>query len=152
MNISAGVGCLAVFFFFYYYSWTYIDFNTLWSSVAFYFLLMFKIDIFAQHFSRTLAIVTFCYKQHSCLHIFFFLFVKKYKHWPWLVWLSGWVLAFEPKGRWFDSQSEHMPGVQARSPVWGVREETTHWHFSTSLTPSLPLCLKINKIRSLKNI
>ena len=27
---------------------------------------------------------------------------------PWLVWLSGYVPACEPKGLWFDSQSGHM--------------------------------------------
>ena len=30
------------------------------------------------------------------------------------------VLACEPKGRWFDFHSGHMPGLQARSPVWYV--------------------------------
>ena len=32
----------------------------------------------------------------------------------------------EPKGRWFDSQSGHMPGLQARTLVAGAREATTH--------------------------
>ena len=35
-------------------------------------------------------------------------------------------------------------GLQARSPVGGVREATTCLCFS-SLSPSLPLCLKRNK-------
>ena len=39
----------------------------------------------------------------------------------------------------------HMPGLQARSPVGGVQEATTHCCFSPSFSPSLPLCLKINK-------
>ena len=56
-----------------------------------------------------------------------------------------WVLACEPKGRWFHSQSGHMPGLRARCPVGGAREATTHWCFSSSLSPSLPLSLKINK-------
>ena len=62
-------------------------------------------------------------------------------------WCSSmdWVLAFEPKGGWFDSQSEHMLGLQARFPLWGMEEATTHWCFSPSLCPSLPLSLKINK-------
>ena len=32
----------------------------------------------------------------------------------WIEWAS------EPKGHWFDSQSEHMSGSQARSPVGGA--------------------------------
>ena len=57
----------------------------------------------------------------------------------------GWALACKPKGHWFDSQSGHMPGLQARSPVGGTQEATTHWCFSPSLSPFLPLSLKINK-------
>ena len=49
-----------------------------------------------------------------------------------------WVQACEPKGRWFDSQSGHMPGLQARSPVGGTKEATTHWCFSPSLSPPFP--------------
>ena len=56
-----------------------------------------------------------------------------------------WALACKPKGCQLDSQSGHMPGLQARSPVGGVWEATTHWCFSPSLPPSLPLSLKINK-------
>ena len=56
-----------------------------------------------------------------------------------------WVPACEPKGHRFDSQSGHMPGLQARSPIGGVQEATTHWCFSPSLSPSLLLCLKIIK-------
>ena len=37
----------------------------------------------------------------------------------------------------------HMPGLQARSPVGGAREATTHWYFSLFLPP-FP-SLKINK-------
>ena len=57
-----------------------------------------------------------------------------------------WVPACEPKGYRFDSQSGHMPGLWARSPVGGAREATTHWCLSLSPSPSLPLSLKINKI------
>ena len=32
----------------------------------------------------------------------------------------------ELKGRQFDSQSGHVPGFQARSPVGGAGESTTH--------------------------
>ena len=56
-----------------------------------------------------------------------------------------WVLACEPKGHQFNSQSEHMPGLQARSPVGGMWAATRHWYFSPSLSPSLSLSLKINK-------
>ena len=58
---------------------------------------------------------------------------------PWLVWLSGSSVGCEPKGRQFNSQSGHMPGLLARSPVGGVQEATTHWCFSPSLSLSLPL-------------
>ena len=56
-----------------------------------------------------------------------------------------WALACKPKGCWFGSQSGHMPGLQARSPVGDAWETTTHWCFSPSLSPSLPLCLKIKE-------
>ena len=44
----------------------------------------------------------------------------------------------------------HMPGLQARSPVGDVREATDPCiscmsMFLYSLSPSLPLCLKLNK-------
>ena len=55
--------------------------------------------------------------QHNCL---------KVKLWPWLVWLSGLSTGCEPKGGRFDSQSGHMPGLQARSPVGATWEATTH--------------------------
>ena len=50
-----------------------------------------------------------------------------------------WVLTCEPKGHWFDSQSGHMPGLWARSPVGGTREATTHWCFSPSFSFPSPL-------------
>ena len=53
-----------------------------------------------------------------------------------------WVLAWEPKCRQLNSQSGHIPWLQARSPVGGTQEATTHWCFSPSLFPSLPLSLK----------
>ena len=49
-----------------------------------------------------------------------------------------WVPACEPKGHWINSQSGRMPVLQARSPVGDV-QEATHWCFSPSLSPSLPL-------------
>ena len=51
-------------------------------------------------------------------------------------WCSSvdWVQTWEPKDHW------HMPGLQARSPVGGVQEVTTHWCFSPlSLSFSSPL-------------
>ena len=36
------------------------------------------------------------------------------------------VPACEPKGHKFDSQTGHMPGLKARSPVGDVQEATTH--------------------------
>ena len=67
---------------------------------------------------------------------------------PWLVQLSGLSAGCEPKGRQFNSQLGPMPGLWAGSPVWGTQEATTHWCFSPSLSPSLPLSLQkwINKI------
>ena len=50
-----------------------------------------------------------------------------------------WALAYGPKGRWFNSQSGHMPWLWARFPVGGTWEATTHWCFCPSLSPSLPL-------------
>ena len=62
-----------------------------------------------------------------------------------------WAQACEPKGCWFNSQSGHMPGLQAKSPVGAAQEATTHWCFSPSLSTFLSLSLKINKI-FLKNL
>ena len=36
---------------------------------------------------------------------------------------GDWAPACEPKGHWFDSQSGHMPGLQARSPVRGCEKQ-----------------------------
>ena len=45
---------------------------------------------------------------------------------PWLVWLSGLSTGLRTKGSLVDSQSGHMPGLQARSPVGDAQEATTH--------------------------
>ena len=38
-----------------------------------------------------------------------------------LVGVAQWIeSACEPKSHWFDFQSGHMPGLQARSPVGGL--------------------------------
>ena len=67
-------------------------------------------------------------------------------------WCSSvdWVQACAPKGCQHDSQSRHMPGLQARSPVGSMWEATTHWCFFPSFSLSLPLYLKINKILKIK--
>ena len=56
-----------------------------------------------------------------------------------------WARACKAKHCRFDSQSGHMPGLQARPPLGGTREAATHWCFSPSLLLSLTLSLKINK-------
>ena len=74
---------------------------------------------------------------------------KSFKNWkscPGWCGLVDWVLACEAKGHWFDSQWGHMPGLGPRSPKGGTERATTHWCFIPSLSPSLPLFLKINKI------
>ena len=48
------------------------------------------------------------------------------------------VLAWEPKGCQFNSQSGHMLGLGTRSLVGDEWDTVTHWCFS----PSLLLCLK----------
>ena len=55
---------------------------------------------------------------------------------PWLVQLSGLSVGCEPKGRWFNSQSGHMSGLQARSPV-GPHERQPHMDISLPLFSSL---------------
>ena len=59
--------------------------------------------------------------------------------------LAGVAQWIEPKGRQFNLQSGHMPVLCARSPVGGARRQP-HIDVSLSLSPSLSLCLKINKI------
>ena len=43
----------------------------------------------------------------------------------WCVSVDG-VLACEPRGHQFNSQSRHISGLQARSPVGGAQEAATH--------------------------
>ena len=79
-------------------------------------------------------------KNHISREVSFFLF---FLGWSLLLKLFcpggcgsvDWALACEPKGRWFDSQSGHMPGLWVRSPVGGAQEATTHWCFSSSFFP-----------------
>ena len=57
---------------------------------------------------------------------------------------ADWVPACKLRGCCFNSQSGHMPWLQARFPV-GLCEKQPHIHVSLILSPSLPLCLKLNK-------
>ena len=62
------------------------------------------------------------------------------------VWCGSvdWAPACKPKGCRFDSQSGHMPGVRAQSPL-GARDRPAYIDISLPLSPTLPLCFKINK-------
>ena len=63
---------------------------------------------------------------------------------PWLVWFSELSI-----GLWTErSQSGRMPGLRARSPAGGMRDASTlpQCCFSPSLSPFLPISLKVNKI------
>ena len=59
---------------------------------------------------------------------------------------ADWVPACEPKGGWFDSQSGHMPGLQARSLVGGRLRGNPSMYLShidvSPPPPSLPVSLK----------
>ena len=52
----------------------------------------------------------------------------------------GWAMSHKVKGPWFDSLSGYMPWLQVWFPS---RVEATDRCFSPSLSPSLPLALKI---------
>ena len=54
------------------------------------------------------------------------------------------VPACKPKGPWFDSQSGHMPGLWAPSPVGDMQEISTYLLF-LSLSVSFPSPLSKNK-------
>ena len=59
------------------------------------------------------------------------------------------MLACKPKGHWFDSQSRHMPGLGARSPLRGTREATDTVIF---LSPSFSLLSPLSKKEKLNKI
>ena len=52
----------------------------------------------------------------------------------------GWVSSSKTKGRWFNSWSGHMPGLQVQSLVWDECDKQLigFFHFPS---PSLPLFL-----------
>ena len=54
-------------------------------------------------------------KAHSALQAL----LKMHRR-PWLVWLSGLCTGLQAKGHRFKSQSGHMPGLPAMSPVGGM--------------------------------
>ena len=97
----------------------------LWNTISKYWL----------HSSRRTKLYIFSEgtKNNFKVEIYIYIFLKS-PDWCGSV---DWVSACEAKGHWFNSQSEHMPGLQARSPVGGLWEETTCWCFS--LFPYLPL-------------
>ena len=53
-----------------------------------------------------------------------------------------WVLACKPKGRWFNSQAGHMPGLWARSPMGGAHERQPHIDVCLPLILPPFLCLQ----------
>ena len=63
----------------------------------------------------------------------------------------GWLLSSKPKGHQFDSWSEHMPGLRVLSLVGECEKQLIDVSlscqcFSPSLSSSIPLSLKINRI------
>ena len=59
---------------------------------------------------------------------------------PWPVWLSFWVSSQKAKGRWLNSQSDHMPGLWVWSPV-GAHVRGNRLMFLSHTDVSLPLFL-----------
>ena len=103
---------------------------------------LFNVYSFCWEWWKVLKRIVVVAAQHCECTLMYLKTVKIYPGWCGSV---DWVPDWEPKGHRFDSQSGHMPGSQARSPVWGAWEATTHWCVSSSLSPSLPLSLKIIK-------
>ena len=108
--------------------------------------LLYNISVLSNHMIGSFFVVvkTLDYlaesKQSWCKLKFFKFLV------PWLVCLSQWLSAsLQIKGRWFKSQFRARAWGGGQGPVGGMHEAITHWCFSLSLPPSLPLCLKINK-------
>ena len=81
------------------------------------------------------------FKLHPCFACVRISALKKIVMSPGWCGSVDWVLTCKPKGCQFGSQSGHMPGLWAGSPVGGALEESTRWCFSCSF----PLSLKINK-------
>ena len=64
----------------------------------------------------------------------------------WLVWLSGLSASLWTKGSPVQFLVRAHASAASQVPSWGyVREATTHWCFSASLSPSLSLSLKVSK-------
>ena len=49
----------------------------------------------------------------------------------------GWMLVWDPKGLWFDSQSGHVPGLRGSGRLLGTFERQPHIDVSLPLFPSL---------------
>ena len=63
---------------------------------------------------------------------------------PWLLWLSGLSVDFEPKGHQLDSQSRAPAWVEGQVPSRGrARGNHTLMFLSPSLSPSVPLSKNI---------
>ena len=61
---------------------------------------------------------------------------------PWPVWqLGGWVSSHKAEDHWFDSQSGHMPGLQARSLLGGMQEGADQCFSQTLMFLSLSFSL-----------
>ena len=59
--------------------------------------------------------------------------------------------ACEPKGRWFDSQSGHKPGLWARSPFGDMQEATNGCISRTLMFLSLSLPSPLSRHKSIKS-
>ena len=74
--------------------------------------------------------------------------IKRWRYIPDRCGSVGWTSSCKVKGHWLNSRSGHMPGLQVRSPI-RVRTTGNWWVFlshldvSPSLSPSLPLSLKL---------
>ena len=128
--------------------WRNENSQPLWKSIAASYLVkrtlnMYNPEILSWYHPGELEIFTHA-KTCTWVSIGFTYNLKNRKQ-PWLVWLSGLSTDLRTKVSLVRSQSGLMPGLWARSLVWGTREATTHWYFSPSLSPSLPLSLKISK-------
>ena len=61
------------------------------------------------------------------------------------MWLIGLSAGLRTKGSLVQFPVRAHAWVAGQVPSWGMQEATTHLYFFLSLSPSLPLSLKINK-------
>ena len=126
------------------YTWVYIFSQIIVMHLAhfgieYFVLVYFEIRLIIHQSSLSVILIRVNHLHQNLSQSFY---LKRSPAWCVSV---DWVLAYEPKGCLFNSQSGHVPGLQPRSPVGGTQEATTHWCFSPSLSPSLLLSLKISK-------